>query len=283
MRLATFSAKADGRPRLGIVTDAGVIALSELPDAPATMIDLIAEWPDWQAAVEALTYRAPTHQLEDVILHAPVPRPGKIMGIGLNYADHVAEATIEAPKEQLWFSKQATSVNDPYGALQLPEVSSALDYEGELVFVVGRRIRHATREEAKAAIFGFCCGNDVTVRDWQFKTSQFTLGKSFDTHAPFGPWIVTSDVLDPHALGIRTLVNGEQRQASNTRYLIYDCYDQIVHLSQAMTLEPGDVIFTGTPGGIGSAMRPQRWLAAGDVVRVEIDGIGMIENVVRPE
>jgi 2-keto-4-pentenoate hydratase/2-oxohepta-3-ene-1,7-dioic acid hydratase in catechol pathway len=144
--------------------------------------------------------------------------------------------------------------------------------------VIGRRCRHVSREEARTVIFGYCVGNDVTVRDWQFKTSQFVLGKSFDTHAPIGPWIVTADAIDPHNLEIRSYVNGEERQHSNTRHFIFDCYAMVEHLSKAMTLEPGDLIFTGTPSGVGAVMKPPKFLAAGDVVRVEIDGIGAIEN-----
>jgi 2-keto-4-pentenoate hydratase/2-oxohepta-3-ene-1,7-dioic acid hydratase in catechol pathway len=223
------------------------------------------------------------HAIGDIVLHAPVERPGKIMGIGLNYADHAAEAAMEVPSEQLWFCKAVTSVADPFGPIQLPKVSTALDYEAELVFIIGKSCRHVTREEAPSVIFGYCAGNDVSVRDWQFKTSQFNLGKSFDTHAPFGPWIVTPDEIDPHALDIRCLVNGEQRQNSNTRHFIFDCYDQIAFLSQAMTLEPGDVFFTGTPSGVGAVMKPPKWLRSGDRVRVEIEGIGAIENVVQPE
>ncbi len=133
-------------------------------------------------------------------------------------------------------------------------------------------------------MFGWCVGNDFSVRDWQMRTSQWVLGKSFDTHAPFGPWITTADeVPDPHALGIRCFVNGEKRQGSNTRHLVFDVWAQVEHLSQAMTLEPGDVIFTGTPSGVGAAMNPRRFLTAGDRVRVEIDELGAIENVMRDE
>jgi len=213
-------------------------------------------------------------------LLSPVRRPGKIMGIGLNYADHAAEAAMELPKDQLWFSKAATAINDPFGGLQLPRVSDALDYEAELVIVIGRKCRHVARSDVRSVIFGYCAGNDATVRDWQFKTSQFVLGKSFDSHAPIGPWIVTADALDPSALEITCKVNGELRQHSNTRHLIFDCAAIIEHLSKAMTLEPGDLIFTGTPSGVGAVMKPPKFLRVGDVVRVEIEGIGAIENKV---
>jgi 2-keto-4-pentenoate hydratase/2-oxohepta-3-ene-1,7-dioic acid hydratase in catechol pathway len=162
--------------------------------------------------------------------------------------------------------------------------SEQVDYEAELVVIISKRSRHVTKELAPAVVFGYCAGNDVSVRDWQLRSSQWVLGKSFDTHAPIGPWIVTPDeIIDPHALGIRCFVNGEERQNSNTRHLIFNVFEQITHLSTAMTLEPGDIIFTGTPGGVGLAMNPPRWLKPGDRVRVEIDRIGAIEAIIRPE
>jgi 2-keto-4-pentenoate hydratase/2-oxohepta-3-ene-1,7-dioic acid hydratase in catechol pathway len=218
--------------------------------------------------------------LNEVRLHAPVARPGKIFAIGLNYADHAAEGGLPPTTEQIWFSMPGTAVNGPYDAIERPLVSERLDYEAELVVVIGKGGRHLTREEAKNAVFGYCVGNDVSVRDWQNRTSQFTLGKSFDTHAPFGPWIVTADSVEATDLGIASYVNGEQRQSSRTRYLIFDVPAQIMHLSKAMTLEPGDVIFTGTPAGVAAVMKPPKWLKDGDVVRVEIESIGYIENKV---
>jgi len=158
-----------------------------------------------------------------------------------------------------------------------------VDYESELVVVIGAGGRNLDGEAARRAAFGYCVGNDVSVRDWQMRTGQWVIGKSFDTHAPFGPWITTSDEVDPHTLGIRGFVNGEKRQESNTRHLVFDVWAEIEHLSQAMTLEPGDLIFTGTPAGVGVAMRPPKFLQAGDVVRVEIDGLGAIENRFEPQ
>ena len=283
MKIASFSANGGARA-LGIVNGDGLVAISaHIPGAPTDLVDLIERWDEFKPQLESIAGKAPDHALSDVTLHAPVPRPGKIMGLGLNYADHAAEANMELPSEQLWFSMQETTVGDPYAPIPLPKVSTALDYEVELVFVVGKRIKHATLEQAKDAIFGYAVGNDVSVRDWQFKTSQFNLGKSFDGHAPFGPWIVTSDSIDPHNLDIRCWVNGEERQSSNTHHFIFDCYAQVAYLSQVMTLEPGDVFFTGTPSGVGAVMTPPKWLAEGDVVRCEIEGIGAIEGVVRPE
>ncbi len=159
-----------------------------------------------------------------------------------------------------------------------------MDYEAELVFVIGKRCRHVSAADAPGVVFGYCAGNDVSVRDWQFRTPQYMLGKSFDTHAPFGPWIVTADEIgDPHTLGIRSFVNGELRQNSNTKHLIFKVWDQIALVSQAMTLEPGDIVFTGTPGGVGVAMTPPSFLKIGDRVRVEIDRIGAIEATIVPE
>jgi 2-keto-4-pentenoate hydratase/2-oxohepta-3-ene-1,7-dioic acid hydratase in catechol pathway len=284
MKLATFKTTGSN-PRIGIVVADGIVDLSlHMSDAPADMISLMAAWPALQTKLAAVANRKADLPLASVTLLAPIPRPGKILGIGLNYADHVAESGMAKPDTQLWFAKMTTATNSPYGPIQLPKVSITLDYEAELAFVIGKRCKHVSREEAPGVIFGYCVANDVSIRDWQLKTSQFMLGKSFDTHAPFGPWIVTSDELkNPHSLAIRCFVNGEKRQDSNTEHLIFDCYDQIVHLSQAMTLEPGDVILTGTPGGVGAGFKPPRWLHAGDIVEVQIEGIGSIRNTVEPE
>lgn len=285
MKLATFQAPGCS-PALGIVTasERVIDIRHHLPDAPSDMCTLIADWAVWQPALAHLTMGAGERAVHEVRLLAPVPRPGKILGIGLNYADHVAESNMQRPDTQLWFAKLPTSARGPYDSIDLPKVSGSLDYEAELAFIIGRRCRHVSREQAAEAIFGYCVANDVSVRDWQLRTSQFLLGKPFDTHAPFGPWITTRDeVAEPHALKICGLVNGEVRQSSNTRELIFDCYDQIAHLSQVCTLEPGDVILTGTPGGVGGGFKPPRWLRAGDVVRVQIEGLGYIENRVEAE
>jgi 2-keto-4-pentenoate hydratase/2-oxohepta-3-ene-1,7-dioic acid hydratase in catechol pathway len=285
MKLVTFS-RTDGTSAVGLAVGQGLIDVRvHLPDVPASMIDVITNWDDWRDSLARLAVAGSADQpLYHARLLSPVPRPGKILGIGLNYADHVEESGMEKPTEPMWFAKMTTAARGPFAAIELPRVSSQLDYEGELAFVIGRRCRHVSREQARDVIFGYCAADDVSVRDWQLRTSQFTIGKSFDTHAPFGPWIVTADeVGDPHALGIRCFVNNEKRQDSNTRQLIFDCYAQVEHLSAAMTLEPGDVIFSGTPGGVGAGFKPQRWLKSGDRVKVEIDRIGAIENIVQPE
>jgi 2-keto-4-pentenoate hydratase/2-oxohepta-3-ene-1,7-dioic acid hydratase in catechol pathway len=283
MKLATFSTADDARPRLGLVTERGLIDLSRVDGAPDTMAAYLA---DQSAARDRIAAAAdgPALDLEDVHLHAPVPNPGKVLALGLNYGDHVAESGMEKPKHQVWFNKQHNCINGPYDDIDLPVVSDKLDYEAELCLVIGRRCRHVPRDRAHEVIAGYFCGNDVSVRDWQLRVQTFQIGKSFDTHGPIGPYLVTPDeVGDPHDLGIRCLVNGEVRQESNTKHLIFDCFDAVEHLTQAFTLDPGDVLFMGTPAGVGVAMQPPKFLKVGDVVRVEIDKLGHIENTVAAE
>jgi ureidoglycolate lyase len=284
MKLCTFA--FGGETRLGLVRDDRVIDLAlGLPDAPLDMVDLIRGWDRWRDGARALEREAPSgHRLDDIKLLAPILRPRKILAIGLNYADHIAESRFDTPTEQVWFCKQPTSVNGPFDAIEIPSVSSMIDYEAEMVAVIGVESRHISKEDAAAAVFGYTVGNDVSVRDWQRHTPQWMLGKSFDTHAPIGPWITTADeVGDPHALDIECRVNGEVRQSSNTKHLVFDTFDQIAHVSKAMTLEVGDLIFTGTPGGVGAAMKPPQFLQSGDRVRVAISKLGAIEGSMAPE
>tara|TARA_R110000787_G_scaffold43396_2_gene106460 strand:+ start:6029 stop:6862 length:834 start_codon:yes stop_codon:yes gene_type:complete len=221
--------------------------------------------------------------LKQVSLLAPVPKPGKILGIGVNYAAHAAESVsfidTKKPDVQKWFNKQVTAVNGPYADVHLPKVSEQLDYEGELVVIIGKRGRHVPRERAFEIVAGVTIGCDYSVRDWQRASQTMIMGKGFDTHAVFGPAIVTLDEIgDLSALELRTFVNGESRQVGYVRDQIHDIAAQIAHLTAAFTLEPGDVIFTGTPAGVGAGYTPPKWLKAGDRVRVEIDGLGFIEN-----
>ena len=272
--------------KLGAVKGEGVVDLGRrFPSLSDNAIELIRQWRDLKGeAQRVVAQSAPAVALATVRLLAPVARPGKVMGIGLKYADHIKESGQEIPRHQVWFTKALTAINGPFDRIEIPRVSPMVDYEAELVVVIGKSCRHVPKESAAEVIFGYCAGNDVSVRDWQLRTPQWVLGKSFDTHAPIGPWIVTADELgDPHTLGIRCFVNGERRQNSNTANLVFNVYDQIAHLSEAMTLEPGDLIFTGTPGGVGGTMRSPKFLKAGDKVRVEIDRIGAIEAVMRLE
>ncbi len=275
MRLASVLLP-DG-PAAAVITGDEVAVLRELdPALPADMGELLAGGNELLARVRAAVEAGgPRHDLAAVELAPPV-RPSKFLAVGLNYADHVAESGLETPEYPTVFAKMPTCVVGPHDDVQRPRVSTQLDYEGELGFVIGRRCRDVSREDAADVIAGYVVVNDVSVRDYQHRVSQWVLGKSFDTHGPIGPWIVTPDELDPHTLPVRTLVNGEVRQESNTSNLIFDCFAIVEALSTVCTLEPGDVIATGTPGGVGSASGT--WLTAGDVVRVEIDGIGAIEN-----
>ena len=281
MRFATFT--TDQGHHLGVVEG------DELADITAVDPRL---GPDLGAVLTAGTLdevanaatNAPRVPLSGVTLAAPVLRSPKFLAIGLNYALHVAESGTEKPAHQLWFNKQSTCAIGPGAAIHIPKASSMVDYEGELAFVIGRRCRHVPRDRAHEVIAGYTICNDVSVRDWQMRTQTMTMGKSFDTHGPLGPWVVTADELgDPHALSLRTWVNDDLRQDGKTDDLIYDCFEMVEHLTTAFTLEPGDVISTGTPAGVGMAMKPPGWLKAGDVVRIEIEGIGVLENPVIDE
>ena len=279
MKLASFD-RGNG-PEIGIVDGDDVIPT---PFA-GSMIDLISQWQTEKAGFETLAASgAGRVPLTSVRLCAPVQRPGKIFAIGLNYADHIAESNMGTPEKQVWFTKAQTSVNGPHDPILIARNTMTNDYEVELVAIIGTRAKHVPADKAADVIFGYCVGNDVTERMTQHATPQWSLGKSFDTHAPMGPWITTADeVGDPHQLGIRCFVNGEQRQSSNTAHLVFNIWQQIEHLSAAMTLEPGDIIFTGTPGGVGAAMDPRRFLQPGDVVRCEIDTLGAIEAPMQAE
>ena len=269
-----------GRPRPAIVSGNAITDITScMEDAPDDMISLIRDWDRIWPRLERI--RPADRRISEVSICAPILRPGKILAIGLNYLDHIEETGAQRPAHPTFFAKMPTAVNGPFDPIEYPAVSSQLDYEAELVVVIGKRCRNVPRDRAREVIFGYCAGNDVSVRDWQKRTPQWTIGKSFDTHAPFGPWITTVDEIDAHDLGIRSFVNGEPRQNSNTGQMLFDCEAQIAHLSQAMTLEPGDLIFTGTPAGVGMARQPPVYLEPGDVVRIEIDGIGAIENRVR--
>lgn len=287
MRVVTFEHQQ--RRSIGFVRDDRVIDLQSMGAAmPSTMLDLIRGGSGLLVDIaRADMATANAYALADVRLLAPIPNPSKYLAIGMNYQEHAQEALrkgIPVPTSQLWFNKQVSCVTGPYDSVHMPSVSRELDYEAELAVIIGKRCRHVSRDQAASVIFGYTIANDVSVRDWQLRSPTFTLGKSFDTHGPLGPWIVTADeIADPHRLDMRMLVNGEVRQSTSTGDMIYDIYDQIEYLSTVMTLEPGDVIATGTPSGVGVAMNPPRFLEVGDVMRVEIDRIGHIENVVIAE
>ncbi len=221
-------------------------------------------------------------------LRQPIIQPGKILGIGLNYAAHVAESVSfvknDNPDVQIWFNKQASAANGPFDPVDLPAVSGFLDYEAELVVIIGKHGRHVPEDRALEIVAGFTCGCDYSVRDWQLASPTMTMGKSFDTHAPFGPYLVTPDEVGAlDELKIQASVNGEVRQSARIGDMIASVAQQIAHLTAAFTLAPGDVIFTGTPAGVGAGFKPPKWLKAGDRVRVEIDGLGALENEIVTE
>ena len=244
----------------------------------------LAEPEALKSAAKAAIDQGEAIEFEEADLLPPVAAPRKILGIALNYLDHARETGREPPERQTWFVKQVTALNAPYGVIEMPKVSDRLDYEAELVVVIGRGGRHIPADRADEVIAGYTCGNDVSVRDWQRATPTMIMGKGFDTHAPVGPWIITPDELGgPNTLGLRTIINGDVRQNGNTSDLIHKIPEMIAHLSAAFTLEPGDLIFTGTPAGVAVAHDPPKFMKTGDRVRVEIDGIGHIEHVVEDE
>ena len=284
MHLCTY--EHQGQMDVGLVRGSEIISLGRAlggvlsPHQP--MIDLISRWAEFKDAVAALReHAAADASLDDVHVLAPVPRPGKTLAIGLNYLEHVNEHIVgesrTVPEHQIWFPKLANAIHAPFDDIVLPRISQMTDYEGEMVAIIGQRCRHVPADRAHEVVFGYAVGNDVSVRDIQKRTSQWTFGKSFDTHAPFGPWITTADeVDDPHALELRCWVNGELRQHSNTRLMMHNVWAQIAQLTQVMTLEPGDVIFTGICAGVGAAFNPPKFLRAGDTVKVEIESLGSI-------
>lgn len=257
------------------------------PSLPTTMLELLQAGPQAMAKAKAIPASGKAVSIGDVKLLAPVPNPSKFLAIGMNYRKHVEEASkvgVKTPPTQVWFNKQVSCINGPDGDVHLPKVSDRLDYEVELCAVIGTRCRHVSREDARSVIAGYMVCNDVSVRDWQLATPTMTVGKSFDTTGPTGPWIVTSDEIgDLGAFRLRMWVNGELRQDDYASQMIHDIDAQIAYLSAAFTLEPGDLLATGTPSGVGVAMEPPRYLKAGDVMRAEIEGIGAIENRVVAE
>lgn len=283
MKLATFK---DGKgTRIGLVEGNEVLDLTAAdPELPKDMISLLALGSDGLERIRTNIPSALRLTIESVKLEAPVPNPGKFLAVGLNYADHIREINAKTPEFPSCFAKVRTCIVGPYDPVHRPKISNSLDYEGELGFIIGRRCRHVPKDRAHEVIAGYIVVNDLTVREWVAKTPQVVIPKSFDTHGPFGPWIVTPDeVGDPHSLAIKTWVNGELRQDSNTNQMTFDCYDLVEILSRAVTFEPGDVVTTGTPYGVGEGLEPKRYLKPGDKVKVEIEKVGYIENPVIDE
>ena len=284
MRLISFTESAN--TRIGLLQGEHIIDLSRVaPSLPNDMLSFLEAGDGAMLQAAQHTNASGHYSALDVAIEAPLKRPPKILAIGLNYRAHAEESNMDIPKHPMVFTKQSTSANGPFAPIHSPTETQMLDYEGELGVVIGKRCRRVSKQDANRVIAGFCVLNDVSVREWQFLATppQFTMGKSWDTHNPFGPAIVTPDEVDPHNLMLRTFVNGDLRQKTSTSDLIFNCYDIIEFLTTAFTLEPGDVIATGTPSGVGISMQPQGTLKLGDVVKVEIDGLGFIENEVIAE
>lgn len=283
MKLARFDAARGAS--VGVVLGDEIADIRQIvPHLSLNPVDILGAGAAGLELAAKAARTAPRLKLSEVRLLAPVARPGKVLGIGLNYADHAKETGRELPTTQMWFSKQTTSINDPYAPIAMPVVSSALDWEVELVVVISRRGRFVPRERASEIIGGYMVGNDISVRDWQRATPTMMMGKGFDTHAPIGPWITTPDEAgDVQNLKLSCSVNGEILQNASTTEMVFDVPAQIEHLTKAMTLEPGDLLFTGTPAGVGVARTPPRFMVAGDRVRCEIEGLGCIEALIQPE
>ena len=287
MKLVTFV--HNGHSRIGALAgDGTIVDLNRAnPQLPTDMLAFLAGGADAQALAEnALVAPLPSAVLarDAVSLQAPIPRPGKILCIGLNYRDHAAESNQPIPEYPTVFTKYNNVVIGPGEAIVLPTITEQIDYEAEFAFVIGRTARNVAAEDALDYVAGYLPFNDVSARDYQMRTSQWTVGKTFDTFGPMGPALVTADeIANPHDLDIRLTINGEVLQSSNTSNLIFSVNELIADLTSFMTLEPGDLISTGTPSGVGSARQPPRWLRAGDVVRVEIEGLGALENPVVAE
>jgi len=287
MRLVTFTHQ--GRTALGALQagPAGelVYDLNRLdPGIPADMMAFLQAGDAALDLARQALATAPAGQgyaIDRVVLQAPVPRPGKVIGVGKNYLDHARETDSSAPPFPMIFAKWANTIIGPGAPIIVPPDVTEPDYEGELGVVIGRRCRNVAEADALDYVAGYLAVNDVSARDWQFRTSQYTLGKSPDTFCPIGPALVTADEI-PYVqnLALRTVVSGEVLQEGHTSLMIFSVAHLIWDMARVMTLEPGDIIATGTPSGVGFARTPPRWLRHGDVVRVEIERVGVLENPV---
>ncbi len=280
MRFVTFA--VDGKPRPGVLSGQTVSDLSTA--GFASLLDFIESGDDGRAKAEKLAASGGGYSLDKVKLLAPIPKPRKLICVGLNYRDHAAETNSEIPSVPTIFNKFATAVIAPGENIVLPKVSKAPDYEAEFAFVIGRGGRNIAGADWPKHVFGYTIVNDVSARDYQRATTQWLMGKTFDTFAPIGPWIVSADeIADPHNLDIQLEIGGERLQNSNTRELIFKIPDLIAYLSSVFTLEPGDIVSTGTPAGVGVARKPPRFLRPGDDVVVRIQSIGELRNPVIAE
>jgi 2-keto-4-pentenoate hydratase/2-oxohepta-3-ene-1,7-dioic acid hydratase in catechol pathway len=283
MRLVTF--REGGRDRVGARVGDNIVDLSAGDSTiPSDMRTFLEAGDATQFKAKSVVAEGGTiFSAGDVQILAPIANPEKLICIGLNYADHAAESGMDIPSEPIVFSKYASTIIGPGDTIKLPPSSNEPDYEVELVVVVGKSGFNISEADAMSHVVGYTVGHDVSARDYQLQKpgGQWMMGKTFDTFAPIGPDLVTADeISDPHNLPIRCILNGETVQDSNTKQLIFKVPELIAYLSHVFTLNPGDLIFTGTPPGVGMARTPQLWLKAGDHVACEIDGVGRLENAV---
>jgi len=283
MRFVTFERSGGGgEPEVGALVFDKVVSLHEL--GFADMIGLISAWDEQRAQIEQVALQGVAHPVEVGRLLAPIPRPSKFLCVGLNYRDHAIESGMAIPTTPTIFNKFTTAIIGHGDPIVLPKNSTQPDYEAEFAFVIGKGGRHIPADRWREHVFGYTIVNDVSARDFQLATTQWLMGKTFDTFAPFGPALVTADEIeDPHALDISLRINGEVLQNSNTRELIFKIPELIEFLSSVFTLEPGDIVSTGTPPGVGFARKPPRYLKPGDDVVVSVQGLGELRNPVIAE
>jgi 2-keto-4-pentenoate hydratase/2-oxohepta-3-ene-1,7-dioic acid hydratase in catechol pathway len=280
MKLCTFRRGDSADERAGVWTDRGIVDLAAAdPSLPLRIIDLLSTGGDTLARAQRAAASGAAIDRADVRLLPPIPRPGKIVCIGLNYRDHAAEVNLPLPDYVSMFAKFSNGLIGDGDAIVIPAESHRVDYEAELAFVIGTSARHVAEADADAYIAGYTCFNDVSVRDYQSRTSQWMAGKTFDTHGPCGPVLVTRDEIpDPHDLRITCAIDSEVLQDSSTSQLVFGVHRLVAELSAIMTLEPGDLIATGTPAGVGVSRQPRRWIRPGERVRIEIERVGVLEN-----
>lgn len=289
MRLISFEEQGQGK--IGVLTSKDAREFVDLslanPNLPRDMVGLLAMAGGLQAARNAAdaALAKTIKPLAGVRFLPVVPRPGKVVCLGLNYADHAKEGGHARPEYPSFFLRGATSLGAHQQPIIRPKASSKLDYEAELAVVIGKKVRHLSKDNALDCVAGYTCCNDGSIRDYQRKTNQWTIGKNFDQTGPLGPWLVTADELPPGAAGLRiqSRLNGKVMQNANTHDFLWNVVESLVIITECLTLEPGDVIITGTPAGVGYARTPPVWMAPGDVCEIDIEGIGVLSNTIADE
>jgi 2-keto-4-pentenoate hydratase/2-oxohepta-3-ene-1,7-dioic acid hydratase in catechol pathway len=287
MRFITFEKK--GQARAGVLTGKDASEFIDVsvaaPQLPDTVAQIASDANALAEVKKLIAGNAPRAPLAGVKFLPVIPAPSKIVCLGLNYADHAKEGGNARPEYPSFFLRGASSMIGHNAPIIRPKVSTKLDYEAELAVVIGKRARHLTKDNALDAVSGYACFNDATLRDYQRKTTQWTIGKNFDGTGPFGPWLVTPDELPPgaHGLSVQSKLNGKVMQDGNTQDFLWGVAESLAIITECLTLEPGDVVITGTPAGVGYARTPPVWMAPGDVIEIVIDGVGTLSNPIADE